>query len=202
MDGSPKGIERLLSYMESDIAVGGYGSNADWDGRLHSSRRADCSAPISNSARQARPVSAGYVYVNEHTKQDYRTALRSFGSYRLKHDESPDSLDRVLTGTSNNCDPVPYERDLLRWKADIEPMIRVPQNSRDAVLIALQFEAGLHSGELYDLRLGNLFDLHHSLGLHVDGKRTERTVHLIISMRYVQRWRSENLTPNDDTAPM
>ena len=31
-------------------------------------------------------------YANEHTNQDYRTALRSFGRYRLKGTEPPESL--------------------------------------------------------------------------------------------------------------
>jgi len=37
-------------------------------------------------------------YSNEHTNQDFRTALRSFGTYRLKLDEPPETLDWVPTG--------------------------------------------------------------------------------------------------------
>jgi len=141
-------------------------------------------------------------YSNEHTNQDYRTALRSFGTYRLKRDEPPESLEWVPTGTSNNFDPVPSERDMLRWEAEVKPMIDATLNTRDAALLALQFEGGLRSGELFDLRVGDIFDGDHALGVHVDGKQGERTVHLIVSIPYVQRWLGDHPAADDDTAPL
>ena len=141
-------------------------------------------------------------YSNEHTNQDYRTALRSFGTYRLKRDEPPESLDWVPTGTSNNFDPVPSERDLLRWQEEVKPMIDATLNARDAALIALQFEGGLRGGELFDLEVGDIFDGDHSLGVHVDGKEGERTVHLIVATPYIQRWLSEHPAGDDSTAPL
>ena len=59
------------------------------------------------------------TYENEHTNQDYRSALRSFGRYVLQEDDPPESLSWIPTGTSNNFDPVPSERDLLSWNDDI-----------------------------------------------------------------------------------
>jgi len=141
-------------------------------------------------------------YSNEHTNQDFRTALRSFGTYRLKLDEPPETLDWVPTGTSNNFDPVPSERDLLRWEEEVKPMIDATLNSRDAALIALQFEGGLRSGELFDLRVGDIFDGNHALGVHVDGKQGERSVHLIVATPYIQRWLSDHPASDDDTAPL
>ncbi|PSP16806.1 hypothetical protein BRC62_05565 [Halobacteriales archaeon QH_10_67_13] len=38
VDGSPEGMNRLLSYMESDVAGGSFGPHHDWDGRSRSSR--------------------------------------------------------------------------------------------------------------------------------------------------------------------
>jgi len=38
VDGSLEGMDRLLSYMGSDIAGGGFGPHYEWDGRSRSSR--------------------------------------------------------------------------------------------------------------------------------------------------------------------
>lgn len=137
-------------------------------------------------------------YDNEHTNQDYRSALRSFGRYHEGLDEPPEALEWIPTGTSNNFDPTPSARDLLDYETDIKPMVDVCQNDRDRALIMVQFEAGLRSGELYDLRVGDVFDSDHSTGLHVDGKRGERAVHLIVSVPYLQQWLTRHPTGDDD----
>lgn len=137
-------------------------------------------------------------YSNEHTNQDYRSALRSFGRYRLKREEPPETLAWIPTTTSNNFDPVPSERDLLLWHKDVLPMIEEARNPRDKALFAVQFEAGCRSGELYDLRVRDVFDSEHSVGLHVDGKRGERTVHLIDSVPYLNRWLTEHPGDSED----
>ncbi|MFB6237538.1 MAG: tyrosine-type recombinase/integrase [Halopenitus sp.] len=142
-------------------------------------------------------------YNNEHTNQDYRTALRSFGRYVLQKDEPPESLDWIPTGTSNNFDPVPSERDLLLWERDVQPMIEDSgTNDRDAALMAVQFEGGLRGGDLFDLRVGDVFEAEHSTAVHVDGKEGERTVHLIVSIPYLQRWLSKHPAGNDPNAPL
>ena len=127
-------------------------------------------------------------YANEHTNQDYRTALRSFGRYRWKRDEPPAALAWIPTGTSNDFNPVPSARDLLDWEDDVVPMIDAARNPRDKALFAVQFEAGLRSGELFELRVGDVFDAEHTVGIHVDGKRGERPVHLIMAVPYLQKW--------------
>ncbi|GGM63875.1 integrase [Halarchaeum rubridurum] len=138
------------------------------------------------------------TYENEHTNQDYRTALRTVGRRATAGDEVPGPLAWVPTGTSNDFDPVPSERDLLDREQDVQPMIEAAQNPRDAALIAVQFEAGLRGGELYDLRVGDVFDGDHAVGLHVDGKQGERSVHLIESVSYLQRWLQAHPGREDD----
>lgn len=64
----------------------------------------------------------------------------------------------------------------------------------------VQFEAGLRAGELYDLRIGDVFDGDHTTGLHVDGKLGERSVHLIISVPSLQAWLNDSRCPNDPEA--
>jgi len=138
-------------------------------------------------------------YDNEHTNQDYRTALRSFGRYRRKQEEPPETLAWIPTGTSNDFDPTPSERDLLT-QDEVEAMLDVCHNDRDRALIALQFEAGLRGGELYDLRVGDVFDSEHAVGIHVDGKEGQRTVHLIWSVPHLQDWLGEHPAGDNDDA--
>jgi hypothetical protein len=56
-------------------------------------------------------------YTNEHTNQDYRTAIRSFGRYRLKRDEPPESLVWIPTTTSNEVAGVPgrFRVEFGKW---------------------------------------------------------------------------------------
>ena len=139
-------------------------------------------------------------YENEHTNQDYRTVLRSFGRYRLKRDEPPESLEWIPTTTSNDFNPVPSERDLLRWENDVVPMLDACHNPRDRALIAVQFEAGCRSGELFDLRVGDIFDGEYTTSLHVDGKRGERSIALVISLPHLQDWLTDSRSPEADDA--
>lgn len=139
-------------------------------------------------------------YDNEHTNQDYRTALRSFGRYRLKLDEPPETLSWIPTTTSSDFDPTPSERDLLMWEEDVLPMIEAAHNPRDRALFAVQFEAGLRSGELFDLRVGDIYDGQYTTSLHVDGKEGERAVPLVMSLPYLQDWLTDGRCPTDDTA--
>lgn len=137
-------------------------------------------------------------YDNEETNRDYRSALRVFGKRTLRRDDPPESIAWVPTGTSNNYDPMPNESDLLRWEPDVKDMIEAARNERDAALIAVQFEAGLRSGELQSLTIGDIFRAQHTTGLHVDGKTGERAVHLITSVPHLQKWLDAH--PAGDTA--
>ena len=139
-------------------------------------------------------------YENEHTNQDYRTALRSFGRYRLKRDEPPATLEWIPTTTSSDFDPTPSERDLLLWEADVVPMIEATHNPRDSALLAVQFEAGLRSGELFDLQVGDIYDGQYTVSLHVNGKEGERAVPLVMSLPYLREWLTDDRCPSDDEA--
>jgi len=137
-------------------------------------------------------------YENEHTNQDYRTAIRSFGRYRLKREEPPETLAWIPTGTSNDFDPTPSRRDLLDYEEHIIPMLEACHNARDQALIAVQFEAGLRGGELWNLRVGDIFDADHSVGIHADGKEGEKPVHLIMSVPYLQQWLNDHPSGADE----
>jgi len=136
------------------------------------------------------------------TNQNYRVALRVFG--RRVDDDSgedpPPSLDWIKSTLPNDYDPSPDPADMLEWDTDIEPMLDGARNTRDAAAIALQFDAGLRGGELYDLTVGDITDTDHGKAVSVDGKTGQRSVDLIPSTPYVQRWLTDH--PGDDSDPL
>ena len=129
-----------------------------------------------------------HEYDNEYTKHDYRTALRVFGKRMSDNNEAPESIRWVPSGTSSSHDPVPDPADMLEWEADVKPMIESAQNARDAGLIAVAFDAGVRSGELQNLTVGNVNDHEHGLQIRVDGKQGQRSVSLIPSVPYLEQW--------------
>lgn len=142
------------------------------------------------------------TYDNENTNQNFRRDLRAIVNHYLQVDEPAESVAWVPTGTSNDYDPVPSERDLLDYERDLLPMVDACHNRRDKALLKVQFEAGLRGGELYDVEVGDVFDGAHSTGLHVDGKQGERAVHLIVATPELQQWLAAHPARDDPDAPL
>lgn len=144
------------------------------------------------------------TYDNEETNKDYRNALRTFARLvaDLPDGAHPDSTEWIPTGYSSDHDPTPDPREMLRWERDVQPMIEATYNARDAAMIALQFDAGLRGGEFKTLAVGDVQDHKHGLQVTVEGKRGRRTVTLIPSVPYVNRWVSDHSARDDPTAPL
>lgn len=141
-------------------------------------------------------------YDNEETNRDYRTAIRVFGRRITSGDETPESLEWIPTGTSKSYSPKPNPRDMLHWNEDVLPMVESCYNARDKAMIAVAFDAGARSGEFRDLRVGDVTDHTHGLQITVDGKKGQRTVTLIPSVPYLQRWLSDHPARDDKDAPL
>lgn len=143
-------------------------------------------------------------YENEWTNADYRDALRVFAGHVTDGDveDKPDSIAWVPSGTSNSHDPRPNPANMLTWEDDVKPMIDATRNARDAALIAVAFDSGARSGELEDLRVGDVSDHDHGLQIFVDGKKGQRSVTLIPAVPFLNRWLSDHPTPDDPDAPL
>ena len=81
-------------------------------------------------------------------------------------------------------------------------MIDEARNSRDKALIAVAFDSGARSGELEDLTVGDVNDHEHGLQIMVDGKKGQRSVTLIPSVPYLNRWLSDHPAPDQLDAPL
>lgn len=129
-------------------------------------------------------------FENEETNKDYRIALRVFGKHVAPTDdgETPPSLEWIPSSTSSTYDPAPDPSKMLKWETEVQAMIESASSSQQAAAIALQFDAGLRGGEFKDLTTDQFND--HRLGYQVtvQGKQGQRTVTLIPSGPYVEKW--------------
>ncbi|CCQ34284.1 Tyrosine recombinase XerC protein [Halorhabdus tiamatea SARL4B] len=141
-------------------------------------------------------------YDNEETNRDYRVALRVFGRHVTDGDDVPPTLEWIPSGTPSTHDPTPDPSQMLRWEADVQPMLEAAANDRDRAAVALQFDAGLRGGEFAGLSVGDLTDHKHGLQVTVEGKQGRRTVTLIPSVPYVEQWLAEHPAPEDPEAPL
>lgn len=142
------------------------------------------------------------TYENEETNRDYRSALRVFSRRVSDGDETPESIEWVPTGTSGSYNPQPDPADMLDWEEDVRPMIDACHNPRDRAMIALQFDAGLRSGEFQILTIGDITDHDRGLQVRVDGKQGQRSVTLIPSVPWVTRWLAEHPDSDDSETPL
>jgi len=139
---------------------------------------------------------------NEETNRDYRSALRVFGKRVTDGDDWPDSLGWIPTNTSSDYDPTPDPRDMLRWQADVKPMLETQTYTRNRAMIALQFDAGLRGGEFKALRVGDLTDHKHGLEVTVDGKQGRRSVLCVPSVPLVNAWLADHPARHEADAPL
>lgn len=142
-------------------------------------------------------------YDNEYTKKDFRVALRMFGEHVTEGEGKPPSIDWIPSSTSNSHNPVPNPANMLDWEDDVLPMIEDgTHNARDAALIAVAFDAGARSGELKALTIGDVSDHRHGLQIMVDGKTGQRSVTLVPSVPYLNRWLTDHPAPDRHDAPL
>lgn len=69
-------------------------------------------------------------------------------------------------------------------------------------MIALQFDAGLRGGEFKSLKVGDLSDHDNGLQLTVEGNQGRRSLLLIPSVHYVNRWLDAHPDRSDGDAPL
>lgn len=153
-------------------------------------------------------------YENAETNRDYRVALRQFGKVladtngyvpdggELNDQGIPRPLAWVSSTTSSTYDPTPEPAKMLGWEDDVKPMIEAASNERDAAAVALQFDAGPRGGEYANLTVGAFSEGRHSLQVTVQGKQGRRTVTLIPSTPYVERWLNSHPDGENPDAPV
>ncbi|MFD1512488.1 tyrosine-type recombinase/integrase [Halomarina rubra] len=140
------------------------------------------------------------TYDNEETNRDYRVALRVFAKHVTDGEDVPESVAWVSGQTSRNYDPKPDPREMLHWEEHVLPMIETCHNNRDKAMLAVAWDAGTRSGEFRDLQVRDVTDHTHGLQITVDGKTGQRSVTLIPSVPFLQRWLADH--PGDESSDL
>jgi len=138
---------------------------------------------------------------NPDTNRDYRIAFRIFGELLTEGDEKPPSIAWVPSGHNQNYDPSPDPNDMIPW-GEVEDMLDECLNSRDKALIAFAWDAGCRSGELRNVDVGDVQDHDHGLQVTLEGKTGRRSITLIPSVPYVNRWLADHPGDDNDSAPL
>lgn len=143
-------------------------------------------------------------YDNPETARDYRVSLRVLGRRvgdceAVECDDKgiPYSVAWISSKTPRSYNPSPNPAEIPNWD-DADAMADVAQNTRDAAMVQLMMDTGPRGGEFYDMKVGDLTDAEHGLQVWVDGKTGQRSVTLIPSVPYVNRWLSDHPGDDDD----
>jgi len=128
------------------------------------------------------------TYPNEESNRDKRAVFKQFARTVTDGDDVPDAAAWLPTTYSSDYDSTPDPRDILLWEEDVAPMLQAAANSRDAAMVALQFDAGLRGGEFKTLARRDLQDHEYGLKVTVEGKQGRRSVLLVPSAPYVTEW--------------
>lgn len=143
-------------------------------------------------------------YENPETNRDYRVSLRVLGrrvgdceAVECDDEGIPRSLSWISSKTPRDYQPSPNAAEMLEW-AEVDRMVDVAANTRDAAMVALGMDAGPRGGEFYDIQVGDITDAEQGLQLRVDGKQGERSVTLIPSVPHVNRWLADHPGGADD----
>ena len=132
------------------------------------------------------------TYDNPETNKDRRIALRMLGEHATDGDGKPDAVEWIPTGYRNTYDPTPDPAEMLRYEADIKPMLDACLNSRDRALVALAFDLGPRMGELQSLTVGDVNDHDYGLQVTVNGKTGRRSPVLVPAVPHVSRWLADH----------
>lgn len=143
-------------------------------------------------------------YDNEDSNRDFRIALRMLGGHVTPGDpdEKPASVEQINAGWSKNYDPSPDPTKMYWWEDHMLPIIDNAKHNREAALLAVAWDAGPRSGELRDLRIGDIADHKYGLQISVEGKVGRHSVVLITSVPYLNRWLSDHPDGDNPEAPV
>lgn len=141
-------------------------------------------------------------YDSEETKRDYRVAVRMFGEHATPGGDIPEPVKLLSADTPSNYKPRPDPGKMLRWEEHILPMVEAAPHLRDQAAITVAWDAGARPEEFLNLKVGDVSDHNRGMRISVDGKRGERSVMLITSVPYLQRWLSVHPGRDEPDAPL
>ncbi|MBU7016297.1 MAG: tyrosine-type recombinase/integrase [Theionarchaea archaeon] len=130
----------------------------------------------------------------EHTKHDYKVALKRIFNYLGKNELVKDF--RVTMKKNKKRLP-----DTLT-EAEVKRIIEAADHPRDKAMIAVAYEGGLRVGELASLRIRDVgFDKYGAI-IRVRGKTGERRIRLVTFSSTIAKWMDMHPRRDEEKAPL
>ena len=166
---------------------------------------------IIGDSKKAKDNAKKYVswingnYKSEESKRDHRVALRMLGGHLTPGDpdeEKPSSVEWISADLPVDYDPIPDKTKMWWWDEHILPALNNAKYARNKAALAVDWDAGPRSGEFREMKVGDVSDHKYGKEITVDGRQGQRTVILITSVPYLQRWLEVHPRSDDPEAPL
>lgn len=165
---------------------------------------------ILGDSKKARKNAKKYVswingnYKSEESKRDNRVALRMLGGHLSPGDpdEKPDSVEWIPSDFPEDYDPTPDKTKMWEWDEHILPAVKNAKYARNKAAVAVDWDAGPRSGEFRSMRIGDVTDHKYGKEITVNGKQGQRSIVLVSSVPYLQRWMELHPRSDDPEAPL
>ncbi len=144
-------------------------------------------------------------YDSEESKRDHRVALRMFGGHITRgdpEDEKPYSVEWISADLPDDYDPIPDKTKMWWWDEHILPVLNNAKYARNKAAVAVDWDSGTRSGEFRSMKVGDVGDHKYGKEITVNGRQGQRSVTLITSVPYLQRWLEVHPKGDDPEAPL
>jgi site-specific recombinase XerD len=138
---------------------------------------------------------------SERTIRDYRAGVKRFLRWVHSRNGSSKKAERILSVIKVGSTRKTLPKEILS-PSEIRRMIEACDNPRDRALVHVLYESGARSGELLNMKIGDVeFDQYGAV-VRVCGKTGPRRLRLIESVPDLQLWLSMHPRRSDREAPL
>jgi integrase len=138
---------------------------------------------------------------SERTIRDYRAGVKQFLRWVYSKNGSSEKAERILSVIKVGPTRKTLPKEILS-PSEIRRMIEACDNPRDRALVHVLYESGARSGELLNMKIGDVeFDQYGAV-IRVCGKTGPRRLRLIESVPDLQLWLSMHPERSDREAPL
>jgi len=88
------------------------------------------------------------------------------------------------------------------WDEHILPVLNNAKYARNKAAVAVDWDSGTRSGEFRSMKVGDVGDHKYGKEITVNGRQGQRSVTLITSVPYLQRWLEVHPKGDDPEAPL
>jgi len=121
---------------------------------------------------------------------------------RDPEDEKPYSVEWISADLPDDYDPIPDKTKMWWWDEHILPVLNNAKYARNKAAVAVDWDSGTRSGEFRSMKVGDVGDHKYGKEITVNGRQGQRSVTLITSVPYLQRWLEVHPKGDDPEAPL